>query len=149
MMDFNPYYLAMTQMGNPKPQTQDLGGLNPVFQNIAQQQAMQNMAMQQGQALTQQAGQTAQGGGMNPLAMAMALRKQPNQQDINAKDVQMGGMGTYNPYTQYNISQQYGTDPYSQQSRMLAAQESGMGYTPSPVSNMPVVGAYGQLLPNN
>ncbi len=26
-------------------------------------------------------------------------------------------------YTQYNISQQYGTDPYSQQSRMLAAQE--------------------------
>ena len=74
MMDFNPYYLAMTQMGNPKPQTQDLGGLSPVFQNIAQQQAMQNMAMQQGQALTQQAGQTAQGG-MNPMAMAMALRK--------------------------------------------------------------------------
>jgi hypothetical protein len=109
-------------MGNPRPQTQDLGGLSPVFQNIANQQANQNMAMQQAQGLTQQAGQTAQGG-MNPMAMAMALRKQPNQQEINARDVQMGGMGTYNPYTQYNVSQQYGTDPYSQQSRMLAAQE--------------------------
>jgi len=150
MMDFNPYYLAMNPMGNPRPQTQDLGGLAPVFQNIAQQQANQNMAMQQAQGLTQQAGQTAQGG-MNPMAMAMALRKgkQPNQEEINAKDVQMGGLSTYNPVTQYGISQQYGTDPYSQQSRMLAAQESGMGYAPSPVSNMPVVGAYGQLLPNN
>ena len=55
-------------------QPQDLGGLSPVFQNIAQQQAMQNMAMQQGQGLTQDAGRTAQGG-MNPLAMAMMLRK--------------------------------------------------------------------------
>ena len=122
MMDFNPYYLAMNPMGNQRPQTQDLGGLSPVFQNIANQQAMQQQAMQQAQGLTQQAGQTAQGG-MNPMAMAMALRKQPNQQEINARDVQMGGMGTYNPYTQYNVSQQYGTDPYSQQSRMLAAQE--------------------------
>jgi hypothetical protein len=56
-------------------QPQDLSGLSPVFQNIAQQQAMQNMAMQQGQGLTQAAGQTGQGGGMNPMAMAMMLRK--------------------------------------------------------------------------
>jgi hypothetical protein len=35
---------------------------------------MQNAAMQQAQGLTQQAGQTTQGG-MNPMAMAMALRK--------------------------------------------------------------------------
>jgi hypothetical protein len=55
-------------------QPQDLGGLSPYFQNIAQQQAMQNAAMQQGQGLTQDAGQTQQGG-MNPLAMAMMLRK--------------------------------------------------------------------------
>ena len=127
MMEFNPYYLAMTQMGNAKPQTQDLGGLNPVFQNISQQQAMQQAAMQQGQNLTNQAGMTVDGkpvgASMNPMAMAMALRKQPNQQDINAKDVQMGGMETYNPYTQYNVSNTYGTDPYSQQSRMLASQE--------------------------
>ena len=112
---YNPYIQQM-------PQTQDLGGLSPYYQNIAAQQAMQNAAMQQAQGLTQDAGRTVQGG-MNPMAMAMMLRKKPNQQDINASDVQMGGMGTYNPYTQYNVSQQYGTDPYSQQSRMLASQE--------------------------
>jgi hypothetical protein len=67
MNAYNPYIMQM-------PQTQDLGGLSPYFQNIAQQQANQNMAMQQAQGLTQQAGQTAQGG-MNPMAMAMMLRK--------------------------------------------------------------------------
>jgi hypothetical protein len=64
---YNPYIQQM-------PQTQDLGGLSPYFQNIAQQQAMQNAAMQQAQGLTQQAGQTAQGG-MNPMMMAQMLRK--------------------------------------------------------------------------
>ena len=112
---YNPYIMPMQQ-------TQDLGGLNPVYQNIGAQQMMQNAAMQQAQGLTQDAGRTVQGG-MNPMAMAMMLRKKPNQQDINASYVQIGGMGTYNPYTQYNVSQQYGTDPYSQQSRMLASQE--------------------------
>jgi len=112
---YNPYIQQM-------PQTQDLGGLSPYYQNIANQQAMQNAAMQQAQGLTQDAGRTVQGG-MNPMAMAMMLRKKPNQQDINASDVQMGGMGTYNPYTQYNVSNTYGTNPYSQQSRMLASQE--------------------------
>jgi hypothetical protein len=117
---YNPYIQQMQQ-------TQDLGGLNPVFQNIANQQAMQQQALQQGMDLTNQAGMTVDGkqagAGYNQLAMANALRKPQTQEQINAQDVQMGGMGTYNPYTQYNISQQYGTDPYSQQSRMLAAQE--------------------------
>jgi len=117
---YNPYIQQMQQ-------TQDLGGLNPVFQNIANQQAMQQQALQQGMDLTNQAGMTVDGkqagAGYNQLAMANALRKPQTQEQINARDVQMGGMGTYNPYTQYNISQQYGTDPYSQQSRMLAAQE--------------------------
>ena len=112
---YNPYIQQM-------PQTQDLGGLTPFMQNIANQQAMQ-----QGMGLTNQAGMTVDGkqvgAGYNQLAMANALRKPQTQEQINARDVQMGGMGTYNPYTQYNISQQYGTDPYSQQSRMLAAQE--------------------------
>ena len=67
MMTNNPYIMQM-------PQTQDLGGLNPYFQNIANQQAMQNAAMQQAQGLTQQAGQTVQGG-MNPMMMAQMLRK--------------------------------------------------------------------------
>jgi hypothetical protein len=105
-------------------QQQDIGGLAPVFQNIAAQQANQNAAMQQGMGLTQQAGQDSQGGGMNPMMMAMALRKgKPNQDQMNAQDAQMGGLSTYNPMTQYNVSQQYGTNMYSPQSRMLAAQE--------------------------
>jgi hypothetical protein len=116
----NPY---INQMQQP----QDLSGLSPVFQNIASQQANQNMAMQEGTNLTNQAGQTQQGGGMNPLAMAIMLRKgkTPDQAAVNAKDAQMGGLSTYNPMTQYGVSQQYGTDPYSQTSRMIAAQERG------------------------
>jgi hypothetical protein len=113
----NPYIIQQPQ--------QDIGGLSPVFQNIAQQQANQNMAMQQGQGLTQAAGQLGQSGGMNPMMMAALLRKgdKPTQEQMNAKDVQMSGLSTYNPFTQANISQQYGTDMYSPQSRMLAAQE--------------------------
>jgi len=117
---YNPY------APNPyiqQGQQQDIGGLTPVFQNIAAQQASQNAAMQQGMGLFQQAGQMG-GNDMNPMAMAMALRKgKPDQADMNAKDVQMSGMGTYNPMTQYNVSQKYGTEMYAPQSRMLAAQE--------------------------
>lgn len=95
MMTPNPYIMQM-------PQTQDLGGLTPYFQNIANQQAMQNAAMQQAQGLTQQAGQTAQGGGMNPMMMAMMLRKKsdPYANAQRAMDVYgagnvygYGGMG--------------------------------------------------------
>jgi hypothetical protein len=115
----NPY---MMQMLDP----QNIGGIDPYFQNIAGQQANQNAVMQQGQALTQAAGQTGQqSGGSNPMALAAMLRKKPDQAGINAQDAQMSGLSTYNPLTQYNISQQYGTDPYSQSSRMLAAQERG------------------------
>jgi hypothetical protein len=101
----------------------ELARLSPAFQNIGMQQANQNAAMQQGQALSQAAGQTGKSGGMNPMAMAAMLRKKPDQAAINAQDAQMGGLSTYNPMTQYSISQQYGTDMYSPQSRMLAAQE--------------------------
>lgn len=116
----NPYIMQGLQQ-------QDLSGLSPVFQNIASQQQNQNMAIQQGQQMAQQAAQNGQqSGGMNPMAMAMMLRKgKPDQADINAKDAQMGGLGTYNPMTQYDVSQQYGTDMYSPQSRMIAAQNAG------------------------
>lgn len=96
MNTYNPYIMQM-------PQTQDLGGLAPYYQNIANQQAMQNAAMQQAQGLTQQAGQTAQGGGMNPMMMAMMLRKksdpyanaQTAMQQYGAGNVYgYGGMGT-------------------------------------------------------
>lgn len=68
----NPYIMQGQQ-------PQDLGGLNPVFQNIAGQQAAQNAALAQQNQLVQQAGQTGQSG-MNPMAMAQMLRKQdPNK----------------------------------------------------------------------
>lgn len=134
MMDFNPYYLAMPQMGRVNPQTQDLGGLAPVFQNIAQQQANQNAAMQQAQGLTQQAGQTAQGG-MNPLAMAMMLRKgQKSDPYANAQSAM-------NKYGAENV---YGYGGQGQVPTQIMGQDQY-----EPVKNMPSVGAYGQLIPSS
>lgn len=108
-------------------QQQDLSGVAPMFQNIAAQQSNQNMAMQQGNQLTAQAGQIGQSG-MNPMMMAAMLRnsKTPDQADINAKDAQMGGLSTYNPLTQFQISQEYATNPFSESSRMIAAQNKGI-----------------------
>jgi len=62
----NPYIL-------PPQQMQDVSGLQPVFQNFGQQQANQQAALAQQAQLAGQAGQS-QGGGMNPLALAQALR---------------------------------------------------------------------------
>jgi len=96
---YNPYIQQM-------PQTQDLGGLNPVFQNIANQQAMQNAAMQQAQGLTQDAGRTVQGG-MNPLAMAMMLRKGEKPQgssNLGAR-LDMALNSQASPYLQNQVSQ--------------------------------------------
>jgi len=96
MMTYNPYIMQM-------PQAQDVSGLNPVFQNITAQQAMQNAALAQQNQLVSDAGQTAQGGGMNPLAMAMMLRRGSNpyanaqtaMQQYGAGNVYgYGGMGT-------------------------------------------------------
>lgn len=71
----NPYIGQM----QPQNQMQDVGGLTPVFQNIANQQAMQNAALAQQNQLVNQAGQTVQGkqagAAMNPIAMAMLLRQ--------------------------------------------------------------------------
>jgi len=75
----NPYILRSLPM-------QDLSGLQPVYQNIGQQQAMQQAALGQQNQLANQAGQSQGGGGMNPMALAMALRKQdPNQQSLASK----------------------------------------------------------------
>jgi hypothetical protein len=76
----NPYFTTVGSYMQPvNPQEQQ--GLMPVFQNIAQQQQNQNAALAQQNQLVQQAGQTGQqGGGMNPMAMAMMLRKKdPNK----------------------------------------------------------------------
>ena len=92
-MDNNFY----TQVA-PYFQQQDQG-LNPVFQNVAQQQANQNAALQQQNQQVAQAGQV-QGssmGGLNPLAMASMLR--------NKKPEMMGTGQTpnwQNPYANYD-----------------------------------------------
>ena len=78
----NPYILRTLPM-------QDVSGLQPVYQNIGQQQAMQQAALSQQNQLANQAGQS-QSSGMNPLAMAAMLRKKdPNEQSLGSK------MGTY------------------------------------------------------
>lgn len=125
---YNPYIQQM-------PQTQDLGGLNPVYQNIGAQQAMQQAALQQAQGLTQQAGQTAQSGGMNPMAMAKALRGETKANPYLASIpaiMKYGAENVYGGFGQGQVPTQItGQDQYE------------------PIQNMPVVGAYGQLLPNN
>jgi hypothetical protein len=79
----NPYIPQMMQ-------SQDLGGLNPVFQNIAQQQANQAAAMQQGLNLTNQAGMTVDGkqagAGYGQIAMANALRRKDRTQPATVTD---------------------------------------------------------------
>jgi hypothetical protein len=53
----------------------ELAKLNPSFQNIAQQQANQQMALAQQNQQVMQAGQIGKQGGNDPMALAMALRK--------------------------------------------------------------------------
>jgi hypothetical protein len=92
----NNYFTNVGSYMQPMtPQEQQ--GLNPVFQNIGAQQATQNAAMQQGQALTQAAGQTNQSGGMNPMAMAMMLRQGKSDPYANAQDA-MKQYGANNVY---------------------------------------------------
>jgi len=93
---YNPYIQQMQQ-------SQDLGGLAPYYQNIAAQQAMQNAAMQQAQGLTQDAGRTVQGG-MNPLAMAMMLRKGQDQKNINAANAEMSAFNQRPAQNYYSAS---------------------------------------------
>jgi len=113
-----PSYMPMQDL----TRQQNVSGVPPMFQNIANQQAMQNMAMQQGQGLTQQAGQIGQqGGGMNPLVMAMMLRKGDKSQgssNLGARfnmafnsqaspylqnQVSQLGSSTSNPFSNYNM----------------------------------------------
>jgi hypothetical protein len=103
-------------------QQQDLGGLAPVFQNMAAQQANQNAALAQQNQLMNQASQVgANSGGMNPMAMAMALRGGKPQGDnsmlgarldmaLNSKaspmlqnQVAKLGSSTSNPFSDYNM----------------------------------------------
>lgn len=92
-----PRYMPMQDLTRP----QDVSGVAPMFQNIGNQQAMQNAAMQQGMGLTQQAGQIGKqgGGGMNPMALAMMLRRGGSNPYINAQQaMQQYGAGNVYGY---------------------------------------------------
>ena len=108
---YNPYIQQM-------PQTQDLGGLNPVYQNIAAQQAMQQQALQQGMNLTNQAGMTVDGkqvgAGYDQIAMANALRRQQDQQKIDMANAEMSAFNQRPAQNYYSA----GMNPMNIQSDM-------------------------------
>ena len=108
---YNPYIM-------PMPQTQDLGGLSPVFQNMAAQQAMQQAALQQGMDLTNQAGMTVDGkqagAGYSQLAMANALRNQQDQQRMNMANAEMSAFNQRPAQNYYSA----GMNPMNIQSDM-------------------------------
>jgi hypothetical protein len=82
---------------------QDLGGLQPVFQNFAQQQANQQAALAQQNELVNQAGQSQSGGGINPMALAQMLRKEnPMLSSAQNKEVRALGSNPNNPLSGYN-----------------------------------------------
>jgi hypothetical protein len=93
----NPYFIQSQPM-------QDLSGLQPVFQNAAQQQMNQQMALAQQNQLVNQAGATQGGGGMNPMAMAQMLRKKDGtqQSDMQKEEINKLGSNTWNPLSDYN-----------------------------------------------
>lgn len=88
----------------------DQQGLAPVFQNISQQQANQNAAMNEQNQIVGQAGQTQNPNGFNALAMALALRKgnKPNYDqwqtsgDMSQFGSNSNGMGSGQGYTGMN-----------------------------------------------
>ena len=90
----------------------NLYDIQPVYQNISAQQKSSQNLMGEGQKL---AGQALLPADMqyDPKQMASALRN--IGQTLNA----------YSPWQQTATANQYGTDPYSEQSRMIAMQERG------------------------
>ena len=100
-----------------------MAGLSDIIANTATQTtsmpswydtAQQNIASQAGQIAP------AQSGSVNPISLANALRNKP------AMNSPIQSVNAYMPWTQNQISNAYGTDPYSEQSRMLAMQERGL-----------------------
>jgi hypothetical protein len=113
----NPY----TSMYMPNGFSQDQQGLLPVFQNIAQQQALQNAALQQQNQQVQQAGMTSQPqGNSQQMALAQALRGQ------NGVSPMQNG--------QAYINSKFGRDPLQPdvgQAATTAQQYYGNSYNPN------------------
>jgi hypothetical protein len=77
MPSSNPYTSTYVENYYAQLSPEEKAMLNPMYQNIGQQQNFQTQAAQQGNALTQAAGEIGKGsgGGMNALALAAMLRK--------------------------------------------------------------------------
>ncbi len=77
---------------------QDLQGMMPRFQNLADQDQFQRLMAQQQNQLVQAAGQGARGGNataLNPLAMAMMLRRQDPYMNAQRAMQQYGAGNVY------------------------------------------------------
>jgi hypothetical protein len=77
MPSTNPYTSNYIENYFTQLSPEEKAMLIPSYQNIGQQQNFQTQQMQQGNALTQAAGEIGKGsgGGMNSLALAAMLRK--------------------------------------------------------------------------
>ena len=88
--------------------------ITPYWQNISSQNQSVQRLLQQGNQLANANLNSGDNFNFDGAKMANALRG--IGQTINS----------YSPWTQNQIGNTYGTDPYSEQSRMLAMQERGM-----------------------
>jgi hypothetical protein len=77
---------------NNFPMMQDLSGIAPTMQNTVGQQQMMQQMMQQGNQLSNQA-LGGQQGGMNPMVLAQALRKD-NPMLSTAQNQEVRGLGS-------------------------------------------------------
>lgn len=105
----NPYILFPDSYGATQ------GNLTPYQQNIATQNQSIQQLLQQGNQLANTAlGASNSPGQIDPQKLASGLRNMG--QTLNA----------YSPWEQNRVATQYGLDPYSESSRMVAMQERGM-----------------------
>jgi len=92
-------------------------GLNPVFQNIGAQQQYFNQQLGQGSQMAQPTSAGPNMGGLNPLAMAMALRQGGNVNTPAMNGAQMTNVAGMGNSMGTGLTQ----DPYN----------SGIGFNPN------------------
>lgn len=131
----NPY---LSQVA-PQSMQQDMYG-QPTVMDTSGRAMSQNAANQQGSQLASQALGINKNpmSGIDPMKLGMALRNMGQDYGGTAQ----GGYGQQDLYTKYASM-----NPQTQQQQMLM--EQGGADFMSPVKNMPVAGANGQLMPSN
>lgn len=131
----NPY---LSQFA-PQAMQQDMYGQPTVMDNSGRAMA-QNALNQQGSQLATQALGASKNpmSGIDPMKLGMALRNMGDK----FGGTQQGAYGQQDSYMKSSSML-----PLTQQQQMLM--EQGGADMMSPVQNMPVAGAYGQLMPSN